>query len=496
MRRKPLSPSFFSHSNYSRLLLILLLLLIAVTLVSAAVFVYYPVGLTASWVAPPIRFLDPLSGVSVTLSNENTTAVVDVPTTMITRDLILVKRNAFIYDDFNNDPLANGRITILGSCNPGYRWVNAPDPYVVFDASNGASGGWNVDHMVAYYANQTSGTNVYLLMKTRRSFPGGSQANSWKGFFLFQSIANRLYYTYEFRDSFSPGSAFMTIVMCGPDSTTRLVTGGRPDSGGWYTQWGVRNRNTGYMQFTTYDTAYTPSTISVTNNSYVGAPIQVGFGGGLARGGVYYFDDFIASSDADPIYGMYADPRNITVIGLNPGWRVRVEAPGSTTQWAVADAYGVARINMMDNPIVRDGSLHVVGSSIDVTKQFSTIVGGDVYRFISVLTDRNLLAYHNYDTKSYNVYLKLDSYSISGTVYFLNLWVGSGTGTTPIRIADNVVVTDTSSTISLGASATNYMHANAALTPSSTVVLTLSFHYYIPSSEVEVEYPVTVTIHG
>ncbi|MGQ9691528.1 MAG: hypothetical protein ACUVQY_09800, partial [Thermoproteota archaeon] len=102
----------------------------------------------------------------------------------------------------------------------------------------------------------------------------------------------------------------------------------------------------------------------------------------------------------------------------------------------------------------------------------------------------------NFDTKSYNVYLKLDGYSITGYVYSLNLWAGSGIGTTPIRIVNNGVVTDTSSTISLGSGVTNYMHGDATLTRSSTVILTLSFHYYIPSSEVEVEYPVTVTIHG
>ncbi|MGC8832105.1 MAG: hypothetical protein ACP5PQ_05955, partial [Thermoproteota archaeon] len=173
---------------------------------------------------------------------------------------------------------------------------------------------------------------------------------------------------------------------------------------------------------------------------------------------------------------------------------------GNLLTSATAGSNGVASLSlsMTTGWIIRNGRLRIMQGSTTIvpSKSFDVIVGGDVYRCISVLTDRNLLAYRNFDTKSYNVYLKLDSYSISGTVYSLNLWVGSGTGTTPIQISNNVVVTGTSSTMSLGSGVTNYIHGNATLTRSSTVVLTLSFHYYIPSSEVEVEYPVTVTIHG
>jgi hypothetical protein len=485
MRRKPLSPSFFSHSNYSRLLL--LLLLIAVTLVSAAVFVYYPVGLTASWVYPPVRFQDPgTPGVSVTLSNDNTTAVVDATTS---RDLVLDDRNAYIWDDFNTNPFsAPARLTVVGSCSPGASWDSA-NQLVRFDASNAASGGWHGDHMVAYYATQTPGgtSRVYLLMRTRVT---SARRGIWKGFFLFQgSPSNRYYYTYEFWDSGQ--DIGMKIVRFAPGfSYTELITNYVSDGGGWYGQWGVRYISSGYMQYRTYGA---PSTLTYTDATYSNTPSQVGFGGALNRREVIEFDDFIASADADPLF--------INVTNLDPGWTVYLEnSVGTVLAYATAGSNGIASLslNMATGWIFRNGRLRIMQGSTTIvpSKSFDVIVGGDVYKCISILTDRNLLAYRNFDVKPYSVYLKLDSYSISGTVYSLNLWVGSGTGTTPIRIVGNVVVTDTSSTISLGSGVTNYIHGNATLTRSSTVVLTLSFHYYIPSSEVEVEYPVTVTIHG
>jgi len=463
----------------------LLTFIIVVTLVSATVFVYYPISITVNWVYPPVRFQDPSTpGVSVMLSNDNTTAVVSATTSI---DLVLDHRNAYIYDDFNTNPFsAPARLTVLGSSSPGASW-DSVNKLVIFSATRSASGGWNLDHMVAYYANQTpSGTHkVYLLMKTRVT----SSVGLWKGFFLFQgSPSNKYYYTYEFWDSaYTPT---MHVARIAPGSATVLASNNIGDSGGWYIQWGVRDISSGYMEYRTYGA---PASISTTDQTYSSTPSQVGFGGALRRGEVIQFDDFIASADADPLF--------INVTNLNPGWNVYLEdSSGNVLTSATADSSGKAslRLNINTGWIIRNGRLRIMQGSTTImpSKSFDVIVGGDVYKCISVLTDKNLLAYHNFDTKAYNVYLKLENYSIKGNVYSLNLWVSSGTGTTPIQIVNNNVIQDTTSSISLSSSATNYIHGNATLSPSSTVTLNLSFHYYIPSSGVEVTYPVKVTIHG
>lgn len=77
-RKKTPSPySFFHNYTYSKLFLLLLPLLIAVAVVTAAVFVYYPVNITVNLVEPPIRF-QTVSGITTVLSDDTTTAVIDV----------------------------------------------------------------------------------------------------------------------------------------------------------------------------------------------------------------------------------------------------------------------------------------------------------------------------------------------------------------------------------------------------------------------------------
>ncbi|MGC8831954.1 MAG: hypothetical protein ACP5PQ_05185, partial [Thermoproteota archaeon] len=259
------------------------------TLVSAAVFVYYPVGINANWILPPVRFLDPGTlGVSVALSNDNTTAVVDAATS---RDLVLDDRNAYIWDDFYTNPFSPpARLTVVGSCRPGASWVNQ---LVKFNATGAGSGGWHGDHMVAYYATQTpSGTSrVYLLMRTRvTSTP---RRGIWKGFFLFQgSPSNYRYYTYEFWDSSESDGT--KIVRFAPGFVyTVLASNTERDYGGWYLQWGVRYISSGYMQYRVYGA--TLSTLTVTDATYSNTPSQVGFGGALDWREVIEFDDFIAS---------------------------------------------------------------------------------------------------------------------------------------------------------------------------------------------------------
>jgi hypothetical protein len=78
--------------NHTKELIVLTILLaVAVSVVNAAVFVYYPISITAGWIQPPIRFLgkpyatnaggtDLGAGntITVSLSEENTTATLIV----------------------------------------------------------------------------------------------------------------------------------------------------------------------------------------------------------------------------------------------------------------------------------------------------------------------------------------------------------------------------------------------------------------------------------
>jgi hypothetical protein len=152
-------------------------------------------------------------------------------------------------------------------------------------------------------------------------------------------------------------------------------------------------------------------------------------------------------------------------------------------------------LNVLTRPIVRNARFEIRWNGIVIlpSQSFPEVVGGDVYS--CNIRDMNILGFQNQDNKAYNVYLKLEGIQVpQGYSGSINLWLGAGFGSTPIRIVGNVVYQDTTSTITLGSGAPNYIHGTFSLSPSTSVVLTLSFHYYLDG--VEVEYPVTVRVHS
>jgi hypothetical protein len=478
--------SFFYNLNYYfKILMLLLLLLITVAVATASVFIYYPAGITTSWVNPSVVLLDPgTSGVLVHLYEDDTAADVEVASLGC---LVLVERNAFIYDDFSTNPLL-GRLTVLGSSRPGASW-DSVNQYLVFDATNSASGGYNLDHMIAYYSTPTpSGTDrVYLMVKTLRL----SGANGlWKGLFLFQDVVQRNYYVFMFWDT--PNTGISRIVSNG---YVRLATSSASDYGIWYVQWGVRDRispGNGYMEYKVYelDTQNIVSSLTATDDVHQGAPNYVGFGGALNRREVLAFDDFVACADANPQF--------VNVTGLEFGWTVYLrDNRGALVAQGTAGSDGVASLNVLTRPIVRNAHLEIRQGNIAIlpAQSFSEVIGGDVYE--CRIKDTSIIGLQNQDSKDYNVYLRVENLQTpSGYSGSINLWVGSSA--TPIQIVGGSVVVGTSSTATLYSGATAFIHGTFSLTPppSTPVVLTLSFHYYIPSSEVEVEYPITVRVHG
>jgi hypothetical protein len=481
MRRKPLSPSFFSHSNYSRLLLILLPLLIAVTLVSAAVFVYYPVSINANWVNPPVTFFNPETpGVTVSLYDDNTRAEVDVTSPGV---LTRVERYAFVWDDYSDNPFTEGRM----SRNGGWDWNSAGYIEISIDGQSSDYGGmW-----VAYYSTTIpNGTSVvYVLAKEWHDTSASDQRIA---LIMINNDTNLYTFGYRYRTP-SPQieirrlqngkwntRSFSSLNLI--DNTWRIFMGRRVVSG----------TGAGGMSFTVYDISGNQlGATSTTDISFTVSLFGVGIrdnprpdGNRLAA----RFDDFIACRDADPSF--------VNVIGLMQGWTVYlIDSGGNTVASATAGSNGVASLNVLTRPIVRNARFEIRWNGIVIlpSQSFPEVVGGDVYS--CNIRDMNILGFQNQDNKAYNVYLKLEGIQVpQGYSGSINLWLGAGFGSTPIRIVGNVVYQDTTSTITLGSGAPNYIHGTFSLSPSTSVVLTLSFHYYLDG--VEVEYPVTVRVHS
>jgi hypothetical protein len=496
MRRKPLSPYFFSHSNYSRLLLILLPLLIAVTLVSAAVFGYYPVSITANWVIPPVRF-QAVPGVTTVLSDDDTAAVVDV--TLTGRDLVHVGRSAFIYDDFVTNPFPE-RLTTntnVWKWQQGWRHIRA--------TVDGRAGSWGGEHVAYYAANATpQGTRVvYMLCK---EWHDTAQEGQFIDMLMIESSDafytmgyNREFLTYPqgiHIGKYSPWTWLSYSALTLSDNQWFIFLGRRVVSGS----------GSGTMSFTVYDEmgVRQGNPIGATDASFSASYFGVGIQDVSPRFDLTVrFDEFLACADAYPWY--------INVTQLQPGWRAYLESENARDiTSATADSNGVASLNVLFAPsgqiphdsawIVRDGYLRVEDNTgvVIIRKRFSLILGGDTYALVSVTpTALPILGLRNFDSKPYDVSLRIESLDVRGYVNSMDLWISSGSGTsTPIRISNNGIVTYETSTLTLGANSLGYVYLNTVVRPLSAVTLVLTFRYSLTGVEVKYLNSITIRVYG
>lgn len=491
MRRKPPFPRSFFNFTYSKLFIILLPLLIAVTLVSAAVFVYYPIGIAANWVEPPVRF-QAAPGITTELYDDNATAVVDVTATG--RDLVLDQRNAFIYDDYSTNPFTGGRLTTntnVWNWEQGWRCIRA--------GVDGPAPSWGGQH-VAYYANTTpAGTTVvYVLAKERHNTNREGQYSE-----LMMINSGTRFYTLGYHYEDYPDYIEIWRYLNGWSRLSQTLRSLGDNT--WFIFLGRRYISSGQMQLTVYDE--NGGMLSATSASDTRFPVNL-YGIGLYdryddnRDLSAWFDEFVACANANPRY--------INVTQLQQGWTVYLESENSRDiTYDTADSNGVASLDVLFCPagqiphdsawIVRNGYLRIEDENgvVVLRKQFSVIVGGDVYTLVSVISDFRILDFMNFDSKPYNVSLRIESLNVIGFANSMSIWISSGSASSqPIRISNNAIVIYETSTITLGAGGMGSIYSTAVMRPSSTVNITLTFNYSLPSVEVEYLNSVTLRIHG
>ncbi len=481
MRAKPRwhLPIVFSKSIHSKLS-VLLILLINVTLVGATVLAYYDFTVAVSWVDPPVSFRDPNTpGVSVELYDDATSARVEVASPGV---LALIKRSAFIWDDYSDNPFTSGRLTI----NAG-TWSWNPAGYITVSASSSASS-WGGACVARYAASPPAGTSVVHVLVKELHITNAN--NQYSGLIMANSPS--LFNLMGYRRG-TGASRFITIRRLSGLSWTTVVEASLTlAENTWFIFLG-RREYSGGVGFTVYSTAglQQGSPLSATDTAF---PVNL-VGVGVYRAGgtiTAYFDDFVACANANP--------RFVNITGLEEGWTVHLyDGGGSLLTQATAGSDGKASLDVLTRPIVRNARLEVRQGGIVIlpSQSFSEVVGGDVYE--CSVKDMSILGFQNQDSKIYNAYLKVKSVEVpEGYLGSINLWVGPSFGTTPIQIVGSNVLVDTTSEVMLDEFDASLVHGTFSLSPMppSQIVLTLSFHYYVPSSRVEVEYPVKVIIHG
>ncbi len=294
---------------------------------------------------------------------------VENPQGTVAGELVLSKRNAFIYDDFSTDPLSGRLATTTGA------WSWNHSGYIRVSA-DGPSGTWGGAH-VAYFTNNTppEAATIHVLSKVRFNTTSRDQH---AGLAMINSDTG--FYTLEFyRDSGNRRLGIWRYAGSPPQWTNIARTGnlGGLTDNTWFTFLGSRRVNTGAMTITVYSSVGTQvgtrsGTDTTLQLSHVGLSIY-----DERRDNNYlsaFFDDFIACADADP--------RFVNVTGLTPGWTVRLkDEAGNTVASASANSRGVASLNVFAKPIVRNGTIEIYsGSTLILSRSFDVIVGGDVYK--------------------------------------------------------------------------------------------------------------------
>ncbi|MGB9717868.1 MAG: hypothetical protein ACPL4E_05435 [Thermoproteota archaeon] len=454
------------------------LTLTTIVLVSAAVFAYCTSSLAAGWADPPVRLRDPGTlGVTVNLYDDDTSARVDVTSQGV---LARVRRSAFIWDDYSDDPFTSGRLTV----NDG-AWSWNPAGYVAVTASYLAQT-WGGACVAYYSTSPPAGASVIHVLVKELHITNAN--NQYSG--LITANSPVLFNLIGYRRG-TGSNRFITIRRFSGAWSTLVTASLTLAENTWFILLG-RREYSGSVGLTVYDSA------GVQQGSPIGAAdtaFQVNLVGvGVYRAGVTItarFDDFVACADANPSF--------VNVTGLEEGWTVYLyDENGNPVNQATAGQDGKASLNVLTRPIVRNARFEIrLGETIILPPQsFSEVVGGDVYE--CSIKDMVILGFQNQDSKAYSVYLKVESIQVPpGYSGSINLWVGPDAGTTPIQIVGDSVLVDTTSEINLNPSDTGHIHSTFSLSPAppSQIVLSLSLHYYIPSSKVEVEYPVEVSMH-
>ena len=461
------------------------------TLVSAAVFVYYPVSINANWVNPPVVFssqgLSPQ--VDVTLYDDNTRAEVNVNARDQDRDLIRVERTAFIYDDFSSNPFEGRWVRNV----PGvWTWVQEGNNRFISANVNGESESWGGEY-VAYYAGaQAPSSGVfYVLVRERHIIRDWYQ---YVNLIMAADTGGNSFYALGYR-GFEPGFLDLIGLWRYQNSWSTLAWEWlRLDNNAWFIFLGKRDVGSGGLSLTVYNSqGGSLGGLSAQDTNILARYLGVG---------VRDVDLFLPlnslTADFDDFVACYANPSFVNVTGLGQGWRVELYDGNTLIDQEYADSQGFVSLNVLTRPIIKNGRIDIYdGNSNHIfRKNFSEdIVGGDVYMFVSILSGLRVLRFDIQDTKPYSFSLKLDDWDITGFVRSMDVWVESVSGTpssSHIRIRSNYVEEDETNSITI--SNQGFIYLDAIVSYSSSVVLELTFKYSLQG--VEVYYPVTVTVHG
>lgn len=289
-------------------------------------------------------------------------------------DIVLASRAAVYWDSFDSDPVAGGRLMLVGDNDCSYSYTEGPVEgrrglvYLQAQARGSVCA-----LLVGGLSLPTTGT-VYVAFSALNVQSGTVDQPARFGGILTVSTDLQQYYMGGF-DS-QAGAVF--VLVRSPAGTASTTTAYTVNFNTWYH---------GFLELS-YTTNLVPGTLSFTTHDGVGVSRSLSgaesfpapFPGlGMTKltsprlAGVYY--DFILVT----VNNM---PSTVRVEGLSPGWTVKLkDLAGVVVAEAVAGADGVAVLDLAGVWAVRYATIEVYDAEGNplVSKQFPEVLGGDVY---------------------------------------------------------------------------------------------------------------------
>ncbi len=353
------------------------------------VYAYTALTGTATGIATNLNYAD----------NQNITAT-PIPSYVIAGE----KRTAIFYDDFLNNPFIDGNLTAVNGT-----WVWNPIGHYVeqTDSSNGEYIAI-VNITKSLSVVNLSASNIYALLKLNISrvsylynsfiLPGGwvldynlgtsgllQLNNTW--FYELGALGENITLTFVGGGPgppppppLPPGSTLNNVYAASINNHSRVIlyssipAASEPQLGEWFYVLALRT-NRGVLNSTLYDVNGNYLASIAVSDSYF-FPTELGLGAWYA---VTAFDEVVMTINASPLWV------NITAPTTFSGYNVSIyNASGYLVGSAVFNASGYASVNVIRQPIIRNGMIVVYDTTgaIVTSRIFSIIVGGDVYSIL------------------------------------------------------------------------------------------------------------------
>jgi len=279
--------------------------------------------------------------------------------TVAARDLILHSRGATIYEDFESMP--------SGWTQIGGNWVIVSAGWRG-NALRGTDNNGGPGRTSVFANNSQLPSTVKAVVKLGNV----GRDSTYRGFALLNSLTTSAS-LYEIPIRPTPAS-FTLYIRSYTGRWNTLASQSASYYGAWYTLYlefsrGATNSITAYL----YDSSGNQlASVSATDSRI--APAYIGL---IVDGsGPTMFDDLVVTPGADPRY--------VTVTGLQEGWVAQLlDSSGSVVAQAAADAAGTARLWVLNCSILRNATIMILdqGGRLVIQGAFPMVVGGDEYAY-------------------------------------------------------------------------------------------------------------------